>query len=96
MTEHYKTIETDSLKGETWDGELVKIKEAMREDKALEQCTITMWKHAKGPEFVAFCTLNAELLPGFKETITKAFDDACLTADVSQIGLASKDDKFPI
>jgi hypothetical protein len=36
MTAHYKEIETDSLLGETWDGEMVKIKEAMREDTALE------------------------------------------------------------
>lgn len=79
------------------ESELEKIKEVMREDKALDYCTILQFKLQNGPEDVAFCVTDEVLFDPFRKTIGKAFDHACAAADVNTVvAAASKEDVFDV
>jgi len=54
--------------------EYEKIKEVMRDNKALSHCTVLSFKRLEGPVSVALCTPAKELIEVFKKMITKFYD----------------------
>lgn len=57
---------TDNMDLKIFESELVKIGESMREENALRLCTILEFKRPEGPEIIALCAMDEDVLELFE------------------------------